>query len=152
LVAVPVRSVTRLVLPHEVEIVSEKHEAASLGVVKIGGEAHAAWDLGELLGLDPIAAAWILFRVAHEGTTLSIALRTGACLMVQPLRPEVSIPGAVFSARGKAFPSAFATSSVRGKTPALYGLWLDPARLLTGDELSRSHAILAAETKGTRRS
>jgi len=153
LVAVPVRWVARLVLPDEVTAISAHGSGRGcLGTVSAGGVPYAAWDLGELLGLAPLTTAWILLEVHDGGVPISIALRTGACLMVQPLRPEASLPGTIFQTRQTAFPAAFSAALVSGETPALYGLWLDPSRLFTREELGRSRSLVEEARGGARAS
>ena len=108
LCALPVRWVERLLLPQEVAtVVTAAPKPWSL--LLVGERQLAAWNLGTLLGLAPLTAAWVLLRVPHRGGELSIALNTGA----------------------------FATDGLRGRaTAAPLGLWLDPARLFTDEELA----------------
>src|SRR5207247_1093431 len=82
LCALPVRWVERLLLPQEVAtVVTAAPKPWSL--LLVGERQLAAWNLGTLLGLAPLTAAWVLLRVPHRGGELSIALNTGACLVVQ---------------------------------------------------------------------
>lgn len=144
LVAIPVRCVSRLVLPDDVTGLDLRMEGPCLGTLRVDGEPYAGWDLGQLLGVEPTDASWVLLRVAYGGRTVAIALRTGACLMVQPLRPETSLPGTIFRARGRAFPAAFDAAAVQGNMPTLFGVWLDPLHLLTAQELRLSDDLVAA--------
>jgi len=138
LVALPARSVVRLFLPGEVtERVTETGDAL-LGTVRAADRLCAAWDLGRMLELDPLTSAWVVLDVERGGRRVSIALRTGVCALVVEVRPEAALPTRTFKARAQAFPAAFAASPYGPHDMALFGLWMDPARLFTDDELARS--------------
>jgi hypothetical protein len=140
--ALPARWVERLVVPHEVAIVASQQRAPS---VLVGERQYGAWNLGTLLGLPPLGAAWVLLRLPYGDRELPIALNTGACLVVQALPPATALPPGAFRARPGAIAGAFATVGMRGRaTQAALGLWLDPTRLLTADELAASVSALAA--------
>jgi hypothetical protein len=157
--ALPVRHVERLFLREEVELRAPAHRrpaapAARLPqVVYASGEPFAAWNLGSLLELPPVSTAWVLMRIPvprggepDPGPPVAIALRTGPCLVVQPMPAAAALPPGLFRARGEGIVSAFATSQLRGKRPeAALGLSLDPTRLLAHAELERSRAAVAAE-------
>ncbi len=142
LVAIPTRTVVRLFMDEEVTSLRAEKHGALLGTVRAAGKACAAWDLGVLLDLEPLTRSWVVVDVEHGGARVPIALRTGACAFVTQVRPEASLPGRIFRARGRAFPAAFAASSLGAEVPALFGLWLDVARLFTDDELAASIAVI----------
>jgi hypothetical protein len=87
LCAVPTQCVHRLVLPGDVDHASSEGQsvAGRLGMVTVSGEPFAAWDLGALLSMGSLDAAWILMRIEHAGDHVPIALRTGPCIAVQEL-------------------------------------------------------------------
>ncbi len=139
LVAIPTRSVVRLYLPDEVtNFRRTEGRAPFLGTLEAGGRTCAAWDLGGMLELPDLHAAWVVLEVEHEGRAVSLALRSGACVLVTELRPEASLPGRIFRRRARAFPAAFAANHLELEVPALFGMWLDPARLFSREELTVS--------------
>jgi hypothetical protein len=121
--------VVRLVLPNEVR----ERRPGSPGLVEAGGENYAAWDLGALLGLPLLDAAWVLARLPRPGGMARVALRTGPCVVVTTL-PEVTPlpPGAQVSRRA-GFVGGFATGAAWGD--AAFGLVVDLPRLLGAREL-----------------
>jgi hypothetical protein len=141
LVAIPARSVVRLFLPDEVTPHIREGDAL-LGTVRAGDRTCVAWDLGRLLELEATKAAWVVVDVASEGRVLPVALRTGVCALVAEVRADLSLPGRIFKKRGLAFPAAFAANTLGVEVPALFGLWLDPARLLGSAEIAASRAAL----------
>jgi hypothetical protein len=140
--AIGVQWVARLVLPDEVVAAGGGDHGR---LVEVAGDSYAAWDLGDLFGLAPLASAWVLLAVPYEGGRLPIALRTGPCLVVQKVRPELSLPVAAFRARGRAFLGAFdAAAVVADKLDVgTFGVVIDPSRLLTATELASSAALLS---------
>ena len=130
--------VRRLVLPAAVREVGG-------AIVESDNERYAAWDLGVLFGLRPLTRAWALLDIPYGGSSVSIALRTGACLVVQRIAPETSLPAAAFRARGIAFRGAFDAGAVLPDRVAAgtVGIVIDPARLFEPSELSTSVARLA---------
>jgi len=146
--ALPARWVDRLVLPAEVASVATSADAA-VALVLAGERQLAAWNLGTLLGLPPLGTAWVLLRIPFRGSELPIALHTGACLVVQPLPPALALPPGAFRARPHAISGAFASTRVRGRAPASpVGLWIDPSRLFTDDELAAAASALGASASG----
>lgn len=147
---VPVRLIDRLALREEVEPVrpgpgKRSREAAAQQLVTAAGEIYAAWNLGTMLGLPPLSAAWVLLRIPSPAGPVAIALRTGPCLMVQLAPPAVPLPPRVVRARAGAISSAFATASLPGKRlESPLGLCLDLQRLWSEAELEASHAAVAA--------
>ena len=139
-VAIPARHVVRLVLPDEITVLRE----GAPGLVEAeGGETFAAWDLGEILGRESLDAAWVLARVPRPGAAdLKIALRTGACVVVETLPDALALPSALLATRARAFPAAFPARANHGG--ALYGLVLDLPRLLSPAEV----LACAPETRG----
>jgi hypothetical protein len=124
-------------------------------VVQAAGEPFVAWNLGTMLDLPPVTTAWVLLRVPAPPipgtsgdlprTLVPLAVRTGACLMVQTVVAAVPLPAGLFRARGAGITGAFATSALRGKRlEASIGICLDPASLWTSAELFSSRAALAA--------
>jgi hypothetical protein len=148
LVAIPARSVVRLFLPDEVTA-HVKEGDALLGTVRAGDRTCAAWDLGQLLELPPTSQAWVVLDVVADGRPLAVALRTGVCALVAEVRAEAALPGRIFKKRGQAFPAAFAATSLGTEVPALFGLWLDPAKLLGRDEIAASRSILDRSSEET---
>jgi len=158
LLAMPVRAIERLVLPEEVKVAggggggggggaAEKNK--NWQIVMVGEQKYAACNLGTLLGVAPLEAAWALLRVKHKGAELPLALQTGACQIVQPLTPGITLPGGVFRARSGAISAAFSTAMLKGREASLdVGLWLDPERLWHNVELDS--AAVALEEHGRR--
>jgi hypothetical protein len=140
LVAIPAKRVARLVLPEEVSAVTGPSRGALLGSVRAGDRVCAAWDLGVLLELESLDRAWVVLDGDGRGTP--VALRTGVCALVAEVTPETSLPGRIFRRRAQAFPAAFAAESVDARLPALFGLWLDPARLFSEEELALSRSTV----------
>jgi len=141
----PARWIERLVMPDEVaSIAPVSAEAHAPPLVLVGEKHFAAWNLGVLLGLAPLDAAWVLLRVPHKGATLPIALHTGACLVVQPLAPGVSFPAGAFRARPGAVVSALPTSAIKSRLAVDLALCLDPAHLWGEDELDLAARVLGA--------
>jgi hypothetical protein len=144
--ALPAKWVERLVLPAEVAAVAATTAAP---LVLVGERQYAAWNLGTLLELPPLADAWALLRVPHGGHDLPIALSMGTCLVVQRLPKATPLPAGAFRARAGALSGAFATVGVRGRaTTAALGVWLDPSRLFSDDELAACARALAVERGG----
>ncbi len=134
-VAIPARWVSRLVLPHEVRNLREPvDEPAGLpAVVECAGVAHAAWDLGLLLGEPEVSGAWFLMRIPHRGKILALALRTGECLAVAATPKAFELPPRAFERRPLAIGRAFTGQLARGG-----GLILDVSHLWTEAELDAS--------------
>lgn len=152
--ALPIRSIDRLALPDAAQRlvvptskIKEKVDpnAGPLpAVVQVGADRFAAWDLGSLLGLGPLAQSWVLLRVSHGGKEVPLALRTGPCLAVQGVRKLMKLPPGIFRTRRSALTDGFAGAATKGgKHHASVGLWLEPARLWEPSELQASIAALA---------
>jgi hypothetical protein len=146
----PVRYVERLLRRDEVEAVRlpprRKGSEPLPQVVAAAGEPFAAWNLGTMLELPPLTMAWVLLRIPMPaGNPVAIALRTGHCLMVQPIPPAVALPAGVARRRGAGLVGAFGAAGLRGKrVDARLGLCLDPTRLWTTAELEGSRAAVDA--------
>jgi hypothetical protein len=142
---IPVRYVERLLGRDEVQLLRPVHRRKADGslpqLVAAGGEPFAAWNLGTMLDLPPLTAAWVLLRLPTEGEPAGIALRTGPCLVVQPAPPMIRLPAGVTRGRGPGITGAFTTSLLRGKQlEAPVGLCLDPLRFWSPAELASSRA------------
>ena len=135
-VAIATRWVSRLALPSDARTI----RTGNPGLVAIGDKTCAAWDLGELLGLPALSAAWVLLEVPHGKKTIPVALRTGACLVVEALPKTIPLPHRALAARSDAVRGAFAATGRHGG--ALFGLSLDPTRLFTPSELDAASALL----------
>jgi len=151
--ALPIPSIDRLTLPEAAQrlvIPSRTADAATASgeplpaVVQVGDERFAAWDLGLMLGLRPLAKSWVLLRVSHAGKQVPIALRAGPCLAVQNVRKLMKLPPGIFRARRAALTDGFAAAATKGiRHHASVGLFLDPVRLWEDHELQASAAALA---------
>jgi hypothetical protein len=147
----PVRKVERLLLREAVSLQAPAgRRPRELGralpqVVYAGDEPFAAWNLGTMLGLPPVSTAWVLLRIGAGPDPVPIALRTGPCLIVQPVPPSAPLPATIFKERGAGIVGAFSTAQLRGKpvVPTM-GLCLDPARFWSESELHGSRAAVAA--------
>jgi hypothetical protein len=152
--ALPARHVERLLLRDAVELLPPTRQRARNGrplpqVVHAQDEPYAVWNLGTLLGMAPLSVAWVLLQVPAEPHPVSIALRTGPCLIVQPMPETAPLPPGLFRERGPGISGAFSTAQLRGKPlAAALGLTLDPAALWSRDELAASRAAVAAARVG----
>ncbi|MET0553073.1 MAG: hypothetical protein ABW221_08550 [Vicinamibacteria bacterium] len=113
------------------------------------GVRHAAWDLGQLLGLGDVAGAWVLLRLPFGGRRLPVALRTGPCLGVSALaRTAVRpLPLAAFGTERRAAIGGAVALDQLGRQAAAegaLGLEIRPELLLTRAELELSAAWLEA--------
>jgi hypothetical protein len=117
-------------------------------VVYAAEEPYAAWNLGTMLGLPPLSNAWVLLQ-AGGADPVPIALRTGPCLIVQPMPAATPLPAALFRDRGRGIVGAFSAGQLRGRPAALsMGLCLDPRRFWSEQELAGSRAAVAAALDG----
>ena len=145
----PVSFVDRLLRRDEVEVLTpqpRKVRAAILPqVVLAADEPFVAWNLGSMLDLPPVVAAWVLLHVPHGGgEPLPIALRTGPCLMVAPAPALTVLPPGLFRMRGRGIAGAFSTEALRGKgLGQAVGIAFDPGRLWSAAELDSRRAALA---------
>src|SRR5687768_1703907 len=93
LLSLPAPSIERIVLADELPAprglsafgIHDEAPPTSLGVLSAGNELWSAWDLGLLLGLPPLRAAWMLVRHDASGEPVRLAVRTGRCLHVGAL-------------------------------------------------------------------
>jgi hypothetical protein len=148
--AVSTKHVERLLLPEEisrVELVAEpgdgKGDKARRAVALVNGRYYAAWDLGQMLEMPALSNAWMLLKLPRGDSEVPLALRTGACLAVHPVRKSVPLPPGLFKARRGAFSSAFDGVQVGTSAPSLVGLCLEPDSLWTTAELEASLAAIA---------
>jgi hypothetical protein len=145
----PVRHVERLHRRDEVEPLRPAGRRKGPGdgrqLVTVAGEAYAAWNLGTMLELPPLSVAWVLLQIPGRRGPVPVALRTGACLVVQEAPPTVALPPGVVRARGAGIAGAFTTEDLRGKgwTGAV-GLSIDPERFWSEAELEASWAAVEA--------
>ncbi len=155
-VSVPVRRVERLILYEDVAeplghtvrsgkglVPLTQPSSDGTAVIQVGAQAYARWDLGALLELPHLKHAWILMRVPVQGYEVPVALATGACRIVQPLSQTAPLPPGMFRARRSALWAAFEAPK-RLEDDGRVGLCLDPLRLWTSEELSRSQDALRA--------
>jgi hypothetical protein len=150
----PVRRVERLLLREAVSLHPPPgRRPRDVGrpapqVVYAAEEPYAAWNLGTMLGLPPLSNAWVLLQ-AGGADPVPIALRTGPCLVVQPLPESAPLPPALFRDRGRGIVGAFSADQLRGRPTGLtMGLCLDPQRFWSEQELIGSRAAVAAAREG----
>ena len=138
LCAVPTSALSRLLLLEEAEPLA--HD-----ILQVDAQRFAIWDLAELLGFSqPAARSWLLLSAEHGTTTVPIALRVGQCLAVQPVTQRKALPQGLFRARGAGLAASFDPAAQRKLAPAVIGLYLDPRRLLSSEELDASMLRLKA--------
>ncbi len=128
--ALPTRWVSRLLLLEEARYAE--------GLLDAAGQAFAAWELSQMLGVELVPRAWVLMHLPHRGKTVPIALRAGACLVVDVLGPTLPVPAGIFRARRAAFPAGFEVTHRRKTSQAVVGLCFDPSGLFTPEELDTS--------------
>jgi hypothetical protein len=149
LFALQAELVERLLLPDQA-LLDEEHfldKNPSLGMLRVGGSAYPAWDLGLLLGLSRQSDAWVLLRLPSTPEPLPLALRTGPCLSAA-LLPETALrplPAALSRERPGLVTGAFSTARLRlvGRRVGPVGLGLDVTRLWSDRERARSAALRA---------
>jgi hypothetical protein len=144
LVALPIAVVARVVATNELSFVSAPASGPLLGTVEDGGAARPAWDLGRLLGLPDAEQTWILLA-----GPLPLALRVGRCLSVAALQQPLAIPPALLARRHGL--GCFVPPTLPALQPYLpglapVGLWLDPTRLLTADDLAAGRRLVDSAT------
>jgi len=149
-IAVPTRWVDRLVLLEEAHFVGSPEQPTPqspyLGVVLVGARPYAGWDLGLLLEDVPLMTAWVLLQIPYGKGELSLALRTGACQLVDALPSRsTSLPPGLFRARPRAFPALLSTGSLKGQlASARVALQLDPLALWSPRELEASQVAVVS--------
>lgn len=145
--ALPTRFVARLETSYEAELRQSAVPAgaplALLGTVVVGGEGFGAWDLGALLQAPSAHDAWVALRVEGPVGPVRIALRTGRCIGVMPVRPQMALVSVLFRARGRAFRGAFELAAAR-EAERRVGVLLDPTHLLEPAELELSAQVAQA--------
>ena len=127
-VALPAGRVTRLVLGDELPLLRD----GAPGIADVAGAHYATWDLGQLLGMPRLSAAWALLTVPFGASQVRVALRTGPCVAVVPLPRSSALPGGAFTARARAIFRAFSMRALGGNG---IGLALDPLHLFARHEL-----------------
>jgi hypothetical protein len=142
--AIPVDSITRLVLPEEVTVTGTTPGESM--IAHYGGRQWAAWDLGLLLEVGPTASSWMFLELPDAHGAIALALRSGICLRVQELRAELALPRELFRARRDAFAGGFAVSSVTDDSDeqGVLGVAIDLARLWTPAELESSRRLVSS--------
>jgi hypothetical protein len=140
------RFVERLAHPEEAQTVVAREQTGGARrprpLVRVRDNTYAAWDLASMLGLSPVAQAWVLLRVPWAGRKLPLALRTGTCLVVRELAELTPLPPGMFTLRALGLHAAFATERMTRSGPRAVGLYLDVARLWADGELAASAAAL----------
>jgi hypothetical protein len=134
LVALPAVRVARLILADELPVLRD----GAPGLVEVAGAPYASWDLGELLGVGKLSAAWVLLGVPAAGTEVRVALRTGPCVAVVPMPRWSAVPQRAFVARPRAMGRVFSMRELGG---AGIGLALDPSLLFARHELEAAAAV-----------
>ena len=71
-----------------------------------------------MLGLPPVSTAWVLLQAGPGAEPVPIALRTGPCLIVQPMPAAAPLPAALFRDRGAGIVGAFSAAQLRGRPVA----------------------------------
>jgi hypothetical protein len=137
--AVPAQRVGRLLLDEEV---AAPLTGAGWPTVIIDDVVHPVWDLGELLGRPALRHAWVTVRTEVGGHAMTVALRTGPCLVVRPLAERRPAPPSAHVARSAAFPYVFRTEGLVASVRTKVGLVLDVDRLWTAAERARASTSL----------
>jgi hypothetical protein len=103
------------------------------------------WDLGELLGLGPCTAAWVIVELSRSARR--VAFRIGRCFMVEPLPVCRAIPSGIFSGPGTtaeggaaggraAITAAFSVAAIPELAGYVSGVVVDLARILPEQDLA----------------
>lgn len=138
-VALPAHRVSRIVLASEVVAVSVRGPTPH---VQIGGHAFPAWDMGQMLGLGGVPAAWLIMRTTDDPGAPEIALGTGPCVAIAAHDVVAPLPYGVVTAPHAAVLGVFATdAALRARGVGELGVRVDPVRLIGAsalDAVSRS--------------
>jgi hypothetical protein len=122
--------------------------------LEIDDQLVPGWDLGELLGLGPCTAAWVVVELNRPARR--VAFRIGRCFMVDPLPVCRAIPPGIFSGpgtpaeggasagRAAAITAAFSVAAIPELAGYVSGVVVDLARILPERDLA-SLASLAKE-------
>ncbi len=141
-IAISTCHVERLVLASEApqpELVGN----SPIPIIKIGKKVYAAWDLGELLELEPQKETWVLLQNTGLTSFSSVALRTGPCLAIRNLSRTWNMPK-ILRSRSAALGRAFLVSDVLAlPDKAVIGYYLDISALWSVAEIEASAAALA---------
>lgn len=133
-VALPAARVARLILADDLPVMRD----GAPGLVEVAGAPYASWDLGELLGVGKLSAAWVLLAVPASGSDLRVALRTGPCVAVVPMPRWSAVPPRAFVARPRALGRVFSMRELGGTG---IGLAVDPVHLFVRHELEAAAAL-----------
>ncbi len=121
LLALPAAAIERVALPEDAESLLGELPLpveAALPPVRIGEGTHAGWDLGELLGVGPQSAAWVVLRLPHPGGPRPAALRTGPCLNMIRLSLGTTLPRGIFARRPAVVRALHFVTTSRGTAKA----------------------------------
>jgi hypothetical protein len=110
------------------------------------GELVAGWDLGELLGIEMSAAAWLIVEL--HGPHRRVAFRVGRCVTVQPLPVCRALPRGIFIRRRQAIVAAFSTAAIPELADHVSGIVIELDRVLGDGELA-AMAKLGKEGRAT---
>jgi hypothetical protein len=125
-VAIAADCVIRLVLADEVTT----RTVEGVRFVRAGALEARGWPLAALLEVDAATEAWVFVRGAGGAP---VALGTGPCLAVRPLRPPHPLPQGLFRRSRAAVIGAFRVDDgLRERGVSIVGVWIDPARLVGG--------------------
>lgn len=157
LLALETAVIERVVLAEEVRILGgtglrapalREAGPADLPPIQVGAATYAAWDLGRMLGLPEVTAAFVLLRQPGARGSLSLALRTGPCVRVSVLPSDVAtpLPDTLFRARAGALRGVFPIESRGGDDQRGSSVGYDLAleRLWSREEMAFSEATLAS--------
>lgn len=117
-----------------------------MSLLELGGELVAGWDLGELLGVELSASAWLI--VDLPGSLRPVGFRLGRCVTVQALPVCRALPRGIFTRRPPAIVAGFSTATIPELTGHVSGVVVDLARAL-GDGERAAMAKLGKEDRAT---
>ena len=147
LLAVSAESVERIALDEDVAWIERRSLAARdghLGSLAVAGVCYSAWDLGLMLGLGAVEAAWVLLRLPLPAAPLPVALRVGTCVRVAPLPGALSaLPASLFRRR-RAVAGAFLEGGGAALALDTLHLWNAEERAEAEEMQSRAAALAAA--------
>jgi len=120
-----------------VEEIALRDAGGGVSLLELSGDLAGApvpgWDLGDLLGVEDAAAAWVIVELPGSGRP--IGLRVGRCVTVQSLPVCRAIPRGIFTNRAHAIAAGFSTAEIPELSAHVSGVVLDLAGVLGDDEL-----------------